>query len=113
MKTITDFKNRLQLGVKVHTIYHLAFAGRDPQTLEVIYKDEDKGEREVSKKQSNSFAFKTWKESEQKFVDSWCNYPKVKECKFIDADTVQILEEDCRVREGEKPMIPVLTYKFI
>lgn len=111
MKTVADFKRRLTVGTQVHTIYHQLFNGRDEKG-EVIYKDEDKGVREVSKVQSNSFAFKTTK-TDGSIVDSWCNYPKVKECIFVDENTITILCEDYRVRDGNQPMIPILTYKFV
>jgi len=79
---------------------------------EAVYGDEDKGIREVSIKQTNSFALKTQK-SDGKIVDSWCQYPKASQCKILDENTIQILEEDYRVREGVKPLIPILTYKFV
>lgn len=114
MKTVADFKRRLQVGVKLHATYHQEFAGRNENgNGEPVWKDKDLGVREVSIKQSNSFALKTWQEGKQKFEDSWCNYPKASECKIIDENTIQILNEDFRVREGVKPLIPILTYKFV
>lgn len=109
MRTLADFKRRLAVGTKVHTTYHAAFAGRDEKG-QVYYKDEDKGIREVSIVQSNSFAFKTPK-SDGTFHDSWCAYPKAKEFKIVDENTVTIFEEDSRT--DEKKLIPILTYKFV
>ena len=105
MKTINEFKNKLQVGVKLHTMHHLAFAGRDDNG-KTIYTTKDLGTREVSIKQTNSFALKTTRENGQT-VDSWCNYPKSKEVTFLE-NGISISEED---RDGK--MIPVLTYTFI
>lgn len=110
MKTLADFKRRLKVGVRVDAIQHTCFAGRTEDGT-VIYKDWELGVREVSIVQSNSFAFKTVRTTGE-VVDSWCEFPKASECK-IEGDTITIFEEDYRVREGKKPMIPVLTYKFV
>ena len=88
MKTLTDFKRRLKVGVKLHTFNNLM--------------NKDMGIRELSIVQSNSFAFKTQK-YDGSIVDSWCYYPTAKEFKVIDGNTVQILEDNT----------PCLTYKFI
>ena len=109
IKTLADFKRAVEVGAKVHTIWHTAFAGRD-ENQQPIWKDEDRGIREVSIKQSNSFALKT--ENDGKVVDSWCSWPKATECRIVD-NQVTILAEDFRVREGQKPMIPVLTYSVL
>lgn len=114
MKSLADFKKRLAVGVKLHTTHHQKFAGRHENgSGEVVYKDEDMGIRELSIKQSNSFALKTFRQDKNEWVDSWCNYPKASECKILDENTIQILCEDYRVREGVKPLIPILTYKFV
>ncbi len=110
MKTLADFKRALTVGRKLDTVYHCAFNGRDEKGL-TIYKDEDKGIREVSKVQSNSFALKTTKQ-DGSIVDSWCNYPKSNEIVFNQDGSITILEEDGRYRE-EGRKCPVLTYKFI
>lgn len=113
MKNLSDFKKRLQVGSKLHTIYHQKFIGRHENgSGEPVWGIEDRGVREISIRQSNAFAFKTQK-TDGTFHDTWCHYPKASQCNFIDADTMQILEPDGRVREGEKPLIPILTYKFI
>lgn len=110
MKTIADFKKRLQVGTKVHTIYHQASAGRDEQG-NLLLKNEDKGVREISIVQSNSFALKTTR-TDGKIVDSWSNYPKLKEVNFIDENTILIKSIDFRQKDDEV-LIPCLTYKFI
>lgn len=110
INTVADFKRALQIGAKVHCIYHMKVSGRD-ENNNPVYESEDKGVREVSIKQTNSFALKTHR-TDGKIVDSWCNYPKATEC-IIKDNTVTILEEDFRVREGQKPMIPVLTYSIL
>ena len=107
MKNLSDFKKRLKVGVMVHTIYHMKGSGRNEKG-EIIYTDEDRGVRPLSKVQSTQFAFKN-----SRGEDSWCKIPKASEMKILDQDTVQILEPDYRVREGEQPLIPILTFKFI
>lgn len=111
MNTLSDFKKALHPGVKLNTIWHNRFAGRDEQG-NIIHTDEDCGIREVSIVQSNSFAFKHTK-SDGKVVDSWCSYPKASECRITSPDTIVILEPDYRVRIGTQPLIPVLTYQFV
>lgn len=106
IKTVSDFKKALEIGALVHCIYHTATAGRDEKGI-IIFKDEDKGVRPVSIKQSNSFALKTTR-TDGKVVDSWCNYPKASEC-IIKNNSITILEEDFRFRDS-KQFIPVLTY---
>ena len=103
IKTVADFKRLIQIGAKVACIFHMERAGRDDKG-NVFYKDLDRGEREVTIRQTNSFALKTWKESEGKFIDSWCSYPKASEV-IIKDNKITMLEED---REGNKK--PVLTY---
>ena len=103
INTVADFKRLLQIGAKVACIFHMERAGRD-EAGNVFYKDLDRGEREVTIKQTNSFALKTWQEGKGKFVDSWCSYPKASEV-IIKDNKITMLEQD---REGNK--IPVLTY---
>ena len=103
INTVADFKRLLQIGVKVSCIFHMERAGRD-ENGNVFYKDLEREEREVTIKQSNSFALKTWKANENKFVNSWCSYPKASEV-IIKDNKITMLEED---REGAE--IPVLTY---
>jgi len=110
MKSLSDFKKRLKVGVSIQTTFHTASDGRDEKGV-LKFKDEDRGVREVSIVQTNSFALKTKKDGKE--TDSWCQYPKASECKILDENTIQILDRDFRVREGEKPLIPVLTYKFV
>ena len=111
MKTIAEFKRRIVKGAKIHTIYHLKFAGRCEETGEMIYKDDDRGIREVSIVQTNSFALGTV-QSGGNVIDSWCAYPKKDEIKFIDNDTVQIMDYIYN-KKNEKLIVPCLTYKFI
>ena len=114
MKNLAQFKSRLQLGTKLHTTFHQSHAGRDENGT-IILKDEDKGIREVSIVQSNSFALKTTK-ADGKIVDSWCSYPKATECKILDENTIQVYTEDFRSGPDGKrltDLIPCLTYKFV
>ena len=106
MKNLSDFKNRIQVGVKLKTTYHFLLVGRE-QDGTPIYGDEIKPIREISIKQSNSFALKTVRQDGKK-VDSWCNFPKSSEIEFLNNNTVRILEKQTN---GE--IKPVLTYEFI
>lgn len=101
MKTLADFKRQLKVGVKLAAIYHKHFAGRTEEG-KPVWTDKDLGTREVSIVQSNSFALKT-PQTDGTFRDSWCHFPKAKECK-INNDSVVIYEEDG---------LPVLTYRFV
>ncbi len=107
MKNLSDFKKRLKIGQKLQAVNHLTFAGRNTETGEPIYQDKDLGVREISIVQSNSFALKTIKQ-DGSTVDSWCPYPKAKECVFNNENSITILEEQ---RSGA--LIPVLTYTFV
>lgn len=135
IKTLADFKRLLQIGTNVHCVFHQAFNGRD-ENKNLIYKDEDKGIRAVSIKQTNSFALKTTKdepiaakgmykdengvnhfnEFETKTVDSWCVYPKASEC-IIRDNSVTILQENRRYTDLQgnfkMEMVPVLTYSIL
>lgn len=102
INTLADFKRLLTVGTMVHCIFHMERAGRDEKG-NMLYKDLDRGAREVSIKQTNSFALKTVK-TDGTTVDSWCHYPKAAECK-IENNRITIYEED---REGKQ--IPILTY---
>lgn len=103
IKTVADFKRLLQVGIKVNCIWHLEPAGRDTEG-KPIFKNLDRGPRECTIKQTNSFALKTWKEKESKFVDSWCQYPKASEVE-INENKITIFETD---RDGKRRA--VLTY---
>lgn len=91
MKTLSDFKKRLKVGVKIEAYNHV-FKGSF-------------GVREVSIVQTNSFALKTLRGG--KYLDSWCEYPKAKDFEVIDENTCLIYWGEGDKREA------VLTYKFI
>lgn len=88
MKTISDFKKRMQVGAKVST--KLYWYNKD--TKEPILQ-RDYGVRTVSVNQSNSFAMKTRKiidgDEVDVFTDSWANWPKKDEFIVIDKNTVK------------------------
>ena len=115
MKNVADFKKRIKVGCQIDTIYHQASGGRSEDNSHIIYVNKALGIREVSIVQNNSFALKTEKSDGTfgTFTDSWCSFPKASQCKFLDENTIQILEEDYRVRTEPKPLIPILTYKFV
>jgi hypothetical protein len=120
-KTVSEFKKILAVGDRLHCIHHMDFAGRDAE-MKPIWKDKDMGIREVSIKQTNSFALKTTR-TDGKVTDSWCSYPKASMAR-VENNCLIILEHDARQFKGgyahesnpeyaALPLIPVLTYKFV
>jgi hypothetical protein len=107
MKTLADFKKRMQVGMKLHGVNHNMFIGRD-ENGGVIYGNMDLGIREVSIKQTNSFAFKTTR-TDGKVVDSWCEYPKASEVVINDSNSITIFVTDSVSKQRK----PILTYTFI
>lgn len=110
IKTVSDFKKALIVGVKLHCINHTNFSHYDGNGV-AVYNDYDFGTREVSIVQSNSFALKTVR-TDGNIVDSWCSYPKASEVIINGDNSITILCEDCRIRD-KKVMIPILTYTFV
>lgn len=83
MHSIAEFKRRMAPGTKVNTQLYYFDANNQPY----VYRDY--GVREVSIRQSNSFALATPKDGEM--VDSYCEWPKAKDVLFLpDIDAVRI-----------------------
>lgn len=105
-KTLAEFKRVLQVGDKLNAINH---------ANNVEYPT-----REVSTKQTNSFALKTQK-TDGSFVDSWCEFPPASMCK-VESNKLVIYQKDTRNFSGgmddsnpaykSLPLIPVITYWF-
>jgi hypothetical protein len=118
-KTVSEFKSVLAIGDKLHTIYHLDHIGRDEKG-NVIYGDKDMGVREVSIKQTNSFALKTFKPNGS-YSDSWCDFPRAS-MSVVKDNTITLMQYDTRGFSGamspknpefvKLPLIPVLSYRF-
>ena len=111
MKTLTDFKKRIQIGAKVACTYHQE-TKKDANGKQLVGEDGrairyalDRGVREVSQVQTNAFTLKTTK-TDGSIVDSWCHYPKASQCTFEDGK-ITINETN---REGV--IYPLLTYSF-
>ena len=51
MKNLADFKKKLRVGINLHCTFHQDCTGRD-ENGNLLYKDKDKGVREVSIVQS-------------------------------------------------------------
>ena len=75
MKTLSDFKRKIQTGVKVHTVWY-----NKGQAI-------DKGIREVKTVQSNSFSLLTGEN------ESWLEFPKAKDITIINKDTINIYQQ--------------------
>jgi len=99
--TLAEFKKNIQLGRKVQSTFHRAIIGRDEQN-KPTFGIKDNGEREVTIVQSNSCAFKTVKHDGE-VVNSWFYYPKAKEVKVVNNDTLEVYEDN----------ILLLTYQII
>lgn len=114
IKNISNFKRILKKGLKIETIYHQKFNGRDEKDLP-IYIDENKGVREVSIVQSNSFALKTYHhfgDKKGETYDSWLDYPKASEV-IINKNQITVLQKDQRSSKNTPPtnkLIPLITY---
>ena len=104
--TIAEFKRRLAVGVKIHTLYHMQSTGLRDTEEQLVYTTKDLGVREVSKVQTNSFALAT--PTSKGLVNSWCTYPTKKKFHSASDKSVVIFEE---ARDGK--YIPVLTYTFV
>lgn len=103
MKTIADIKRAIVVGAKFHTMFHRLPTGKYDENGLAIYTDKDLGIREVSVSQSNSFAFKSVK-PDGSTSNSWCDWPKKDQVKFIDEKSFQIVNPDGK---------PILTYTLI
>tara|TARA_B100000475_G_C14808338_1_gene235068 strand:- start:192 stop:473 length:282 start_codon:yes stop_codon:yes gene_type:complete len=92
MKTLADFKRRIQIGTKLVATY--------PSGLELPA-------REVVIKQSNSFALKTVKKTGE-VIESWMEYPKASMIEFPTANQATIFWESRSFGRTE-----CLTYTFV
>ena len=92
MRTLADFKRRVKVGAKMIARY--------PNGLELP-------PREVTIKQTNSFALKTFK-TDGTFANSWMDYPKATMIEFPNPDTATIF---WNTRDGGRE--ECLTYEFV
>lgn len=93
MKTVADFKRKAILGSTWKCIMEMGkFIGYEDETGIAKFEKLEK-EREVSVVQSNMIAFKTQKD-EGVFVNSWIEYPKAKNVKFPNENTMEVYEEN-------------------
>jgi hypothetical protein len=112
-KTLSEFKKVLAVGDKLACTWHMAHDGRD-ENGQMKYKSEERPVREVTIKQTNAFTLKTEK-TDGEVVDSWCYYPKASECKVED-NVLHVFERCNKNRElpeNERPLVEVLTYRFV
>ncbi len=97
IKTVSDFKKLVRVGAKVGCLYYNNKYQKTPSG-EYITETHDRGVREASIVQSNSFALKTI-QSTGEIVDSWCSWPKASECK-IEHNILTIFDKDMRYFKG-------------
>jgi len=94
MKNLADFKKAATLGSKWTTIRHQGkFTGERDAHGRAIYSAVELPAREISIVQTNAIALKTTN-TDGKVVDSWVQFPKAKECKFPNENTIEIYEGD-------------------
>lgn len=109
VKSLSDFKSRMKAGVKLHTIHHLKFGGREASG-EIIYTDEDRGIATVEKVQSNAIVVTRHKADGTPY-GSWFHYPKASECR-IESGKLIWLDEIQKI-DGSHQTVPSLTYTII
>lgn len=97
MENLSQFKKRLAVGVKLHTVWHIAPNGIN----------KDRGIREVSVVKRTGFALKT-KQKDGSYKDSWCDYPAIGRISFT-SNSITIMEPEHR--SGNH--VPILTYTFV
>lgn len=105
MKTLADFKKRLQSGIKLERIYHCKLKGyeHDDNFKKIpIFEDEKPWEVIVHKVSPTEVSFILPNRS-----ISYLKFPKSKHLTFPDENTVIIWEEF----KGE--LYKILTYKFL
>lgn len=105
MKTLVDFKKRLETGTKLERTYHLKLKGYkldDKMKKIPIYEDDKSIIVEVIKKTSSEVEFKL-----PDGRSSYLPFPKSKHVTFPDNNTIIIWEEF----KGE--LYKILTYKFL
>ncbi len=83
MKTIKDFKKRMQVGVFVKSSRYIEQDGI--YALQQVYE-----RREVSVVQTASFALKTFISSKEQYENSWCEWPTREEFIPIDDNSVAV-----------------------
>lgn len=90
MKNVAEFKRKMAVGSKWHTMYH----GWPP-----LFIEKDMGVRQLAHVQTNSFAFLT-----EKGTWSWRNWPKKEDCIFNPNGSITIKNSP------EAGRAPLLTY---
>ncbi len=106
MKNLAEFKRRIQAGVAIATIFYdwKRVKENDVETLACIPKD--LGVRKIHEVYSASCNFMN-----SNGELSWLHFPKASECRFIDADTMEIHWVNPLRKDGST--LPKLRYTFI
>ena len=85
MKTVADFKRKMQVGASVNTTLYKKNHNTNELTVQREYET-----RTVSIVMSARFAFKTWIPEKEQFTNSYCDFPKAKDFTPIDENTAEI-----------------------
>lgn len=104
MKTLADFKRKIQVGVQLNTWYHKQPVNRDIDGT-IIYDTVFLGTAPVVKVQSTKFAIERIRNGEK--VESWIDFPKASEC-VVYENSIEIFEYDSNDNKSL-----VLTYQFV
>lgn len=119
--SLAQFKQAIQLGVKVGCLWHTAYAGLD-ENRKVIFTEVERPLRKVSHVQGNAFCLATENITGDIF-DSWVHYPKASKT-IIEDGILTEFAKDLRqfagglMEEGNPdydnlPLIPVISYWII
>jgi hypothetical protein len=116
MKAFTSyaqFKQIIQVGMTIHSVYHM-MNGTKGEEGKPVFEDGEPQIREVSIKQTNAFALKTWQFSKKKWVDSWFHYPKATDCEIKDNKIMFYTTTSYYTEQNQKKelRIPMITYYF-
>lgn len=111
--SFAQFKQIIEVGITIHSIYHMT-NGAKGEEGKPIFEDGELQVREVSIKQTNAFACKTWQSSKNKFVDSWLHYPKASDCEIKDNRLTIYTSTTYWNNQNQKREIrvPMITYYF-
>ncbi len=105
MKTVADFKRRIQPGIVLNTIYHKKLGGYTVGNQQ-MYENADLGNAPVKTVKSTQFSIERIKHGEK--VESWIDFPKASQCKIVNSDTIQIYEKN-----SNNELDLILTYTFV
>lgn len=100
--TVKAFRDKFKIGKKV--ISQLYWIVNGEWVLQ-----RDWGEREIALTNTVGFACKTWQAEKEKYVNSYCNWPKKDDLSMEDEQTYSIISKDSETGKEWCKLI----YKFL